>query len=268
VLAASATQIGSGQPLALVAVITSAGGGAVSGTVTFVSGSTTLGTGTVGANNSASLTLGNLVAGIYSITAQYGGDANDAPSTSNAVSVTVGPTADYTIKLSPASLSIPTTEYGVTTITLTSESGFADTIALGCSSLPFSVTCTFSSSDVKLAANGSSTVQLTIDTNSPLVGGGQAKNESPSPHSGLLAACVLPGAAFFGFAFRRFRKGHAMFRVLAIAAMLAGATFLMNGCGGLSLSSAKAGTYTIQVTATGVQSGVSHTSNLSVQVTQ
>jgi large repetitive protein len=268
VLAASATQIGQGMPLDLVAVIASQSGGAVSGTVTFVSGSTTLGTGTVGAENSASLTLGNLSSGTYTITAQYSGDTNDAPSTSNSVTVTVGPPEHFTVQLSPPSLTIPTKEYGVTNITLTSENGFADTIALGCSSLPFSVTCTFSNNDVKLPANGSTTVQLTVDTNSPLVGGGQAKNEMPSPRGKLLAACALPGAALFGLGFWRFRRRHAIFRVLAVVAMLAGTTFLMNGCGGLSLSSAKAGTYTIQITAEGMQSGVINSANLSVQVTQ
>jgi large repetitive protein len=268
VLAASATNLGSGQPLALVAVVASASGSAVTGTITFVSGGATLGTATLGANNSATLTLGNLAAGNYTITAQYSGDANDAASTSNSISVTVGPTSDFTVQVSPASLSIPSAQYGITTITLNSENGFTDTMAVGCSSLPFSVTCTFSSNDVTLAANGAATIQLTVDTNSPLVGGGQAKNEIPGLHGGLLAACLFPGTALFGFAFWRFRKRHGIFKVLAIVTMLVGTTFLMNGCGGLSLSSAKAGTYTIQVTATGEKSGISHLANLSVQVTQ
>jgi hypothetical protein len=55
-------------------------------------------------------------------------------------------------------------------------------------------------------------------------------------------------------------------RVLTLLAVLAGTTLMMNGCGGLSLNSAKAGTYTIQITATGTQSGVSHVANLTVQV--
>jgi len=50
--------------------------------------------------------------------------------------------------------------------------------------------------------------------------------------------------------------------------MLAGSTFLMNGCGGISLSSAKSGNYTIQVTATGEKTGTIHVANLTVQVTQ
>jgi hypothetical protein len=128
------------------------------------------------------------------------------------------------------------------------------------------VTCNFSSNDVTLAANGSASVQLTVDTNSPLIGGGQAKNEMPGRGSGLLAAFVFPGAAAFGFTFWRFRKRHGLLKVLTILAVLAGTTLLMNGCGGLSLNSAKAGTYVIQVTATGEKTGVSHVANLTVQV--
>ncbi len=265
VLGASATQVASNQPLSLLTTTTSASGVGVTGTVTFMNGGTSIGTATIGSNSSASLNV-TLPAGSYTITAQYGGDANDAPSTSNAVSVTVGQAVDFSEQLTPASLTIPTKEYGITSITLTSEAGFTDTVALGCSSLPYSVTCTFSNNDVTLAANGNASVQLSVDTNSPLVGGGQAKNEMPGRGSGLVAAFVFPGAAAFGLAFWRFRKRHSVLRVLTILAVLAGTTLLMNGCGGLSLNSAKAGTYVIQVTATGEKTGVSHVENLTVQV--
>jgi hypothetical protein len=265
VLAASATQLGSNQPLSLLTTTTSSSGAAVTGTITFMNGGTTLGTASIGANSSATLNL-TLAAGSYTITAQYSGDTNDSPSTSNAVTVTVGQAVDFSEQLAPTSLTIPTTQYGITTIALNSEDGFADTVALGCSSLPFSVTCNFSSNDVTLAANGSASVQLTVDTNSPLIGGGQAKNEMPGRGSGLLAAFVFPGAAAFGFSFWRFRKRQGLLKVLTILAVLAGTTLLMNGCGGLSLNSAKAGTYVIQVTATGEKTGVSHVANLTVQV--
>lgn len=265
VLAASATQLASNQPLSLLTTTTSTSGAAVTGTITFMSGGATIGTASIGANSSATLNV-TLAAGSYTITAQYSGDTNNSPSTSNAVTVTVGQAVDFSVQLTPTSLTIPTTKYGITTIALNSKDGFSDTVALGCSSLPFSVTCNFSSNDVTLAANGSASVQLTVDTNSPLIGGGQAKNEMPGRGSGLLAAFVFPGAAAFGFTFWRFRKRHGLLKVLTILAVLAGTTLLMNGCGGLSLNSAKAGTYVIQVTATGEKTGVSHVANLTVQV--
>ena len=70
------------------------------------------------------------------------------------------------------------------------------------------------------------------------------------------------------FAFWRFRKQAAALRVLVLIAMLAGTTFLMTGCGGFSLNSAKPGNYVLQVTATGEQTGVTHVANLTLTVTQ
>src|SRR5207237_966115 len=60
------------------------------GTVTFKDGSTSLGTGTL-SNGTATLTLSTLATGPHSLTAVYGGDANDAASTSGAVTQTVNP---------------------------------------------------------------------------------------------------------------------------------------------------------------------------------
>jgi hypothetical protein len=90
----------------------------------------------------------------------------------------------------------------------------------------------------------------------------------PGSNGGLLAACVFPGAALFGFAFWRFRKNAGALKALVVIAMLAGTTLLMTGCGGFTLNSAKPGSYVIQITATGTQTGVTHVANLTVQVTQ
>jgi hypothetical protein len=232
-----------------------------------MNGTATLGSATVGSNGTATLTI-NPSQGSYSITAHYSGDAINAPSVSNPVSVTVAQATEFTIALNPTSLSIPTTQSATVTINLGSENGFADKIALGCGSLPYSVTCNFATNDIALNANGTQSVQLTVDTNSPLASGTQAENRMPGSGSGLLAACVFPGAALFGFAFWRFRKQAAVLRVLVLIAMLAGTTFLMTGCGGFSLNSAKAGNYVVQITATGEQTGVTHVANLTVTVTQ
>ncbi|HVT98174.1 MAG TPA: Ig-like domain-containing protein, partial [Acidobacteriaceae bacterium] len=266
-LVASATSINTDQELTLLTTTTSSSGGAVTGTITYMNGTTTLGTATVGANGAATFTL-NPPAASYSITAHYSGDALNAPSVSNAVSVHVAQATEFTIGLNPTSMSLPTTKAGQLTITLGSQNGFSDKMALGCNSLPYSVSCNFSNNDINLSANGTASVTMTVDTNSPLASGGQAKNEGLFGSGGMLAAWILPGAALFGFAFRRFRKNAAVLRVLMVLAMLAGTTFLMTGCGGFSLSSAKPGNYVIQVTATGTQTGVTHVANLTLTVTQ
>lgn len=266
-LAASATKLDTDQELTLLSTVTSSNGNTVTGTITYMNGTTSLGSATVGTNGTATLTV-NPPQGTYSVTAHYSGDALNAPSVSNAVNITVAPATEFTMQLDPTSLSIPTSESATVTISLASQNGFSDKMALGCDSLPFSVTCNFASNDVTLNANGTATVQLTVDTNSPLAGGTQARNERPLGGNGMLAACVFPGAALFGFAFWRFRRNAGALRALVVVAMLAGSTFLMTGCGGFSLNSAKAGSYVIQVTATGQQTGVTHVANLTVQVTQ
>jgi large repetitive protein len=266
-LAASATSLNTDQQLALLTTTTSTSGSAVTGTITYISGTTTLGTATVGVNGTATLSI-NPPAGSYSITAHYSGDALNAPSISNVVTVTVSQATEFTIALNPTTLSIPTTQSANVTINLGSQDGFTDKIALGCDSLPYSVTCNFSNNDLTLNSNGTASLQLTVDTNSPLASGSQAKNETPFGSRGMLAACVFPGAALFGFAFWRFRKNAVVLKALVVIAMLTGTTFLMTGCGGFSLNSAKPGNYVIQVTATGEQTGVTHVANLTVTVTQ
>jgi hypothetical protein len=266
-LAASATSVNTDQELTLLTTTTSSSGGAVTGTITYMNGSTTLGSAPVGVNGTATFTL-NPAAGQYSIAAHYSGDALNAPSVSNVVTVSVSQATEFNMALNPTSLSIPTAQSAQLTINLGSQDGFTDKIALGCDSLPYSVTCNFGSNDVTLNANGTTSVTLTVDTNSPLAGGSQAKNEGPLGGSGMLAAYVFPGAALFGLAFWRFRRNVAVLRALVVIAMLAGTTLVMTGCGGFSLNSAKPGNYVIQVTATGEQTGVTHVANLTLTVTQ
>lgn len=266
-LATSATNLNTDQQLTLLSTTTSTSGNPVTGAITYMNGTTTLGTATVGASGAATLTITNPAAGSYNITAHYSGDSLNAPSVSNAVAVTITQATEFTIQLNPTAVTIPTTHSTVIAINLASQNGFADKVALGCDSLPYSVTCNFSSNDVALNANGTTTVQLTVDTNSPLAAGAQAKNEMPGSH-GMLAACLFPGTALFGLAFWRFRRRSSVLKVLTVVAMLTGATFLMTGCGGYSLNSAKAGSYVIQISATGEQTGVTHVANLTVQVTQ
>ncbi|MGA7524998.1 MAG: Ig-like domain repeat protein [Acidobacteriaceae bacterium] len=266
-LATSATSLNTDQALTLLTTTVSTDGGAVTGTITFMNGTTSLGTAAVGANGTATLTI-NPSSGTYNITAHYSGDAINAPSVSNTVTVNISQATEFTIALNPTSVSIPSAQSAVVAINMASENGFKDTMALGCDSLPFSVTCSFASNDVTLNANGTASVQLTVDTNSPLAGGTQSRNDGLGSNGGLLAACVFPGAVLFGFGFWRFRRNAGALKALVVVAMLAGTTFLMAGCGGFSLNSAKPGSYVIQVTATGTQTGVTHVANLTVQVTQ
>lgn len=79
-----------GQPVTLTATVSPAtGSGAPTGTVTFMDGSTTLGTVALDDTATGSLTTSDLSVGEHSLTAVYGGDANFSGSTSATVAQSV-----------------------------------------------------------------------------------------------------------------------------------------------------------------------------------
>src|SRR5712692_3395052 len=82
-----------GQAVTFTATVSSPAG-TPTGTVTFLDGATSLGTGALDSSGIATLTTASLAVGAHSITASYGGDTNFNPSSSSALSQTVnkGPT--------------------------------------------------------------------------------------------------------------------------------------------------------------------------------
>jgi hypothetical protein len=89
-LTASPINPTAGQSVTFTATVApSSGSGTPTGTVTFLDGTTSLGTGTLNAQGVATFATSTLAAGPHTITASYGGDGTFANSTSSAVSVTV-----------------------------------------------------------------------------------------------------------------------------------------------------------------------------------
>jgi len=89
VLIAPATGI-AGLPIALTATVSATTGtGIPTGTVTFMDGTTTLGTATLAGGKATLSPSPTLPVGVNSLTAVYGGDGNDSTSTSAAVPVTI-----------------------------------------------------------------------------------------------------------------------------------------------------------------------------------
>lgn len=87
-VAATANPAGYGQAVTLTATVQPPAGTLPTGTVSFLDGSTTLGTATL-ANNTAQLSASSLSVGTHSLTAVYAGDGNLNGSTSTAVSETI-----------------------------------------------------------------------------------------------------------------------------------------------------------------------------------
>jgi hypothetical protein len=252
--------------LILVATVLGSGGPVPTGTITFSNGSTVIGAATLDSGGVATFTP-DISTGTYSITAAYGGDALHGPSTSLPVSVT-SPANAYDISVNPPSVTMATTQNATVTVTLSSQSGFTDTIGLGCGSLPAAVTCHFSNASPNLPAGGVATVQLTIDTNYPLSGGSSATNSHPGGRTASAAGLLLPFSLFFGWIFWRFRKRHAAVFTTLLVLVLSGAALLVTGCSGTTQISAAPGVYEIQVIGVGTNSNISHYQTVTVTVTQ
>jgi len=95
-LTASATTLTFGQTLTLTATVAAASGGTPTGTVTFLNGTTSLGTAPLNGSGVGSLVLTPPV-GVYSLTASYGGSSSDSASVSSPpITVTVISTATTT----------------------------------------------------------------------------------------------------------------------------------------------------------------------------
>jgi hypothetical protein len=259
--------------VSLVATVIGSSGPTPTGVVTFnsVSGSASAVIGTATLNSSGVATLNpNLATGSYTIVAAYGGDTLHAPSKSLPATVNGTPTS-FNIAVNPSAITLATSQNATATITFTSISGFADTLGLGCASLPSAVTCHFSSPSVVLAAGGTQTAQVTIDTNNPLSGGTTAMNTHGVNRGAYLAGLSilsLPITAFFGLILWRFRKRHGPVFSVTMLLLLSGAAMLVNGCSGFTQSTAAPGTYTIQITATGVNSDVIHYQNVTLTITK
>jgi autotransporter-associated beta strand protein len=93
-----------GQPVTFTAHVTSASGPIPTGPVTFMEGSTPLGTANLNASGNAVFTTTALTLGTHNITASYAGDANDQGSSSNTVSQVVqyGSVTTVTSSLNPS----------------------------------------------------------------------------------------------------------------------------------------------------------------------
>ena len=264
----SSNTTGSTPQVVLVStVLNSATGVPPTGTVTFMSGATALGSATLDASGVATLTP-NLTGGVnYNIVAAYSGDADHSPSSSPAVPVSGTPTL-FTLGVVPGSVTMATSQNATVTVNLNSNGIFTDTIGLGCASLPAGVFCHFSNPSMKLTAGGSASVQLTIDTNNPLSGGSSAMNRPAGRSKVSLAGLFLPLSVLFGFVFWRLRRRSVGILTTAMVLVLSAAALLTTGCSSYSVSTATPGNYVIQVTGTGATTDVQQYQNVSLTITK
>jgi hypothetical protein len=261
-LTSTSTNPGNPQEVTLISVTEWTGSVAPTGTVTFTSGGTAIGSSPIGSTGVATLTV-DLQAGSTSFIASYDGDLSYAPSASIATTITGGVATQFTMSIDPPKMTLKRTQRNTVTLTLTSLQGFTDTLQLGCLGLPYAATCTFAAPQMKLAANGTGTMQIVVDTGDPLGAGAQASNKLL--YGTRVMTCLLPGAFFIGVAF--FRKRRKLLLPLVLFACLTTAMLGISGCGGLQINGTPPGTYTFKVSASGQNSGVTETQVFTLTVT-
>lgn len=263
-LTSSATNTNNPQQVTLIALVRGDGSVLPGGAVAFQSGSTLVGTSTVDSTGVATLTI-QLETKQESITASYGGDASYLSSASSSDTVTAGAATQFTLQVNPGTISVVTKQHVSVTLTLQSVKGFNDTLKMGCLGLPFAATCTFSSPEMKLAADGTASVQLMLDTGNPLGSGAQtAQLHGGASRTVLL--CLLP----FGLVFACGRKGRTTAKLSKLLVMLfaTALTLAASGCAGLQMNGTPPGTYTLKVTASGAGTGATQSQTVVLTVTE
>jgi hypothetical protein len=138
-------------------------------------------------------------------------------SMSNVATASYAIPPDFTISVSPASITVASGKSGTTTVTVTDEGGFDSNITLGCSGLPSGATCSFSTETPPTTAGVTETL-LTISTLSTTAA--VHRNGRPLfPASALAIALCC-----FGWKKRRH------LRVLLLLAVSVTGMSLLNGC--------------------------------------
>jgi Big-like domain-containing protein/VCBS repeat protein len=204
-----------GQAVTLSASIQTAFGGNATGTITFLDGTTALGTATV-SSNAAQLSLSSLSAGSHSITARYNGDTNFSGSTSTALAQTVNQASTTTgiaSSLNPSAFG----QSVVFTVTVQPSSGTAATgtvtfldgaISLGSAAVSgnsaqlavsglslgsHSVTASYSG-NANLSASVSSVLVQTVNQATTATGIGSSANPATFGQAVTFTATVQPAA--------------------------------------------------------------------------
>jgi hypothetical protein len=234
------------------------------GTVTFMDGSTSLGTVTLDSSGIAKLATTGLSGGTHSVTANYSGDAVFRPS-----SASVGENiSDYTLQAVTASVSIKVGQSGTASVAVIPVGGFSQTVSFACSGLPKGAGCTFSPPSLTPDGTNIATDTMTISSS----GSAAARLHSAAATRtlwlsgsgfGLVAISVL-----LPMCGRKRRSRMAVLGGIVLILPVLG----MLGCGGSSASSAPpanpmVGTFSVTVTAT-APSSPSRSVTVSVAITQ
>ena len=220
-----------GATVTLTATVTPTSENPPTGTVTFYNGTTAIGSPVTVSTSSpyqAAATTSTLPVGSDSITAVYGGDSNNASSTSSPVTQIVTAPA-FSITSQPTTPSAaPAGTATTTTFTITPTGPVTLPITFACNGLP-DATITCSASPIPAGSTGVQTVTLTITTSGPNTSseshGHRRRADNRSPW--LPLTLPLAGIVMVGLAGRRISRYSAVAGLCASLVLLG----LLLACG-------------------------------------
>ena len=219
------------------------------GTVTFNEGATLLGSGAVNGSGVATFSTTTLTQGTHVIFSTYSGDSLYTGSTSNTVTVTVGPIVvppDFTVNIPSGTATVAAGQSATYNISVTPSGGFNSTVNFACTGLPAASNCSFNPTTVTPNGSPASTT-LTIATT-------VRTTASAQPLSGVTLAALTSfgflGIVFLGIPSRK-RKGLRLARTLMLGlAIVLGVA----SCGGSSkppvVTGTPAGTFSVTISST------------------
>jgi hypothetical protein len=152
------------------------------------------------AQGQASIVI-SLPAGDHSLTATYNGDTAHLNSVSEpaAAAAAASPTPNFTIAVSPATLSLVPGQSGTVTASVTPVNSASLTapmfVTLSCSGLPDQASCSFTPENIEILPNATAAIAVPMVIGTQNAGGTSAA----LPDSGSVAwAFLLPGALALG----------------------------------------------------------------------
>jgi Bacterial Ig-like domain (group 3)/FG-GAP-like repeat/FG-GAP repeat len=252
-LTASVDPATTGQEIVFTANVMAAGP-VPTGAVTFLDGSTVLGTKMLVGAGVASLSVSSLGVGSHAVTASYAGDANSAGSVSTVMTEAVVPetvtstgsgVTGFSVSVSGGS-TVGVGGMAKLNVAVAPQTGYAQPVQLSCADLPAESACTFAARTIP-AGGGTTVLQIsTMAPHSCSVADSESQTASlPFVGSTLAALIVLfiPGKR------RRAIKG----LLVTLIALCGMAT--LSGCGQCTDLGTEPGTYTIRVIGTSTGAG-------------
>jgi len=223
-------------------------GGAASkvptGTVTFLEGTTNLGSGPLDNAGKATFQTSALALGTHNVTAVYARDNYFLSSTSPAAAVNVG---DYTLSVENDTATVIAGASATYIFTVTPQGGFASPVGFACSGLPLHSSCNFVPPTVTPSGNAV-TSTLTITTTARPVK--TAMLSVPSAGAGSVFAALtgfaFPGMVIVGGATCKKRLRRYSLMLLIMLGLVA----TIVGCGSTPATGTPAGTTIVTVTTT------------------